>query len=163
MGAVQPAGDDGGDEELRAVAARNQPSFSQVYNNKEKKRKGSFDLRVLTSVGHGELTRLGVLEGEVLVGELLAVDGLTTGTLQNQGILAPATLIEWPGQALCGKTHVALGEVTTLEHELGDHTVETRAGVTEAILTSAKLTEVAGSLGNDLVEELEDDTARRGA
>ena len=67
----------------------------------------------------------------------------------------------WPGQVLCGRTHVALGEVTTLEHELGDHTVETRAGVTEAILASAKLTEVASSLGNDIIEELEGDTARR--
>ena len=54
-----------------------------------------------------------------------------------------------------------VGEVTTLEHELGDHTVETRAGVTEAILASAKLTEVASSLGNDIVEELEGDTAGR--
>ena len=60
-----------------------------------------------------------------------------------------------------GGTHVVVGEVTTLEHELGDHTVEARAGVTEAILASAKLTEVASSLGNGLVEELEGDTARR--
>ena len=65
-----------------------------------------------------------------------------------------------PGPVYEG-THVALGEVTTLEHELGDHTVETRAGVTEAILASAKLTEIASSLGNDIIEELEGDTARR--
>ena len=42
-------GDDGGDEELRAVG-------------------------VLSSVGHGQLALLGVLELEVLVGELVAVD-----------------------------------------------------------------------------------------
>lgn len=65
-----------------------------------------------------------------------------------------------PGPVYEG-THVVVGEVTTLEHELGDHTVEARAGVTEAILASAKLTEVASSLGNDIIEELEGDTARR--
>lgn len=61
------------------------PPKSSIYN----KGKGAFDLRVLTSVGHGELTRLGVLEGEVLVLELLAIDGLTTSALQNNEILAP--------------------------------------------------------------------------
>jgi hypothetical protein len=39
------------------------------------------DLRVGTSVGHGEDERLGVLLGEVLIGELLTVDRLATGTL----------------------------------------------------------------------------------
>jgi hypothetical protein len=53
---VQPAGDNSGDEELRAVG-------------------------VGAGVGHGEKTRLGVLQLEVLVLELLAVDGLATGTV----------------------------------------------------------------------------------
>lgn len=39
------------------------------------------NLRVGASVSHGEDTRLGVLELEVLIGELLAVDGTTTGAL----------------------------------------------------------------------------------
>jgi hypothetical protein len=38
-------------------------------------------LRVLAGVGHGEETGAGVLELEVLVGKLLAVDGLATGAL----------------------------------------------------------------------------------
>ena len=38
-------------------------------------------LRVGASVSHGEETRLGVLEGEVLIGEFLTVDGLAAGTL----------------------------------------------------------------------------------
>lgn len=38
-------------------------------------------VRVGASVGHGEQTRLGVLQLEVLIGELLAVDGLATSTL----------------------------------------------------------------------------------
>ena len=38
-------------------------------------------LRVGTSVGHGEKSRFGVLTGEVLVSELLTVDGLATSAL----------------------------------------------------------------------------------
>jgi hypothetical protein len=49
LGRVFLRGDDGGDKELRAVG-------------------------VLASVGHGQETLLGVLELEVLIGELLAVD-----------------------------------------------------------------------------------------
>lgn len=56
-------------------------------------------------------------------------------------------------------TDVAAGEVATLEHELRDDTVEGRALVTEAVLASAELTEVAGGLGDNVVVELEDDTA----
>ena len=36
---------------------------------------------VRTSVGHGEKTRALVADLEVLIGKLLTVDGLTTGTL----------------------------------------------------------------------------------
>jgi hypothetical protein len=59
--AVEPRGDDGGDEELRAVG-------------------------VGAGVGHGEQERLVVAELEVLVGELLAVDGLATSALQNRPV-----------------------------------------------------------------------------
>lgn len=40
--------------------------------------------------------------------------------------------------------------VTTLEHEVGDDTVEARAGVAEALLASAESTEVGGGLGDDV-------------
>ena len=56
-------------------------------------------------------------------------------------------------------THVATGEVTTLEHELGDNTVERRALVAEALLTGAESTEVLGSLGDFVIEEVEVDAA----
>jgi hypothetical protein len=109
VAAIEPGGDDGGDEELRAVG-------------------------VGTSVGHGEETGASVLQGEVLIGELLAVDGLATSA-------------------------VATGEVTTLKHEVGDDAVEGGAGIAEAVLASAELAEVAGGLGNDVIVEVEDDTA----
>ena len=53
-----------------------------------------------------------------------------------------------------------LGKVTTLEHELGDHTVEARARVAEALGLGAELTEVAGSLGDLFLVEVEVDTFR---
>jgi len=115
--AVEPGGDDSGDEELGAVG-------------------------VGTGVGHGKKTGLGVVELEVLISELVAVDGLATSA-------------------------VAAGEVTTLEHELGDHTVESAALVAEGLartadtlLTSAEAAEVLGSLGHNIVEKRENNAAR---
>jgi hypothetical protein len=104
---IEPRGDDGGDEELRAVG-------------------------VGASVSHGQQTRLGVLPLDLLIAELLAVDGLATSA-------------------------VATGEVTTLKHEVGDDSVEGRASVAEALLTSAESAEVLGSLGDYIIEEVEGD------
>jgi UDP-3-O-[3-hydroxymyristoyl] glucosamine N-acyltransferase len=52
-----------------------------------------------TRVGHREEERSVVLELEVLIGEFLAVNGFTTSSVE-------------------------IGEVTTLDHKLLDHTVE---------------------------------------
>jgi len=111
--AIEPRGDDGGDEELGSVGVR-------------------------SSVGHREKSGLGVLELEVLVSELLTVDGLSSGT-------------------------VTLGEVTSLEHEFRDNSVEGRSSVSETVLSSAELTEVTSGLGDNIVVKLEDDTAHRGS
>lgn len=108
--AVEPRGDNGGDEELGTVG-------------------------VGTGVGHGKQTGAVVLQLEVLISELLAIDGLATSA-------------------------VATGEVTTLEHEFRDDSVERRTGITEALLASAESTEVLGSLGNNVGEEVELDAAR---
>lgn len=82
MLAVEPVGLDGAEEELRAVG-------------------------VWAGVGHGENAWASVLEREVLVGELFAVDRLAAGT-------------------------VTLGEVTALAHEVCDHSVERGSGKAEA-------------------------------
>jgi hypothetical protein len=70
------------------------------------------DLRVFACVGHAEKTLASVLELEVLIGELLAVDGLAASS-------------------------ITLGEVTTLDHELLDDTVEGRALIAVALLASS--------------------------
>lgn len=54
-------------------------------------------------------------------------------------------------------THVATGEVTTLEHELGDDTVEGRALVSFLHWVFAELSEVLSGPGDILGEEVEVD------
>jgi len=94
-----------------------------------------------SGVSHGEDTGASVPQVEVLVLELLAVDALTSGA-------------------------VAAGEVTTLEHELGDDAVEAGALVVEglaalssALLAGAESAEVLSGLGDLVGEELHDDPA----
>ena len=57
----------------------------------------------------------------------------------------------------CVVLTVTAGEVTTLEHEVGDDTVEGRALVAETVFTSGELTEVLRGPRDNIVEELEDD------
>ena len=100
---------------------------------------------------------------EVLIGELLTVDGLATGALFNRNGLAIVsswkTIAKRKGNWIA---YVATGEVTTLEHELGDDTVELGALVTLDLGLGAELSEVLGSLGNNVVVELEVNTALGG-
>lgn len=60
------------------------------------------------------------------------------------------------------KTHVVAGEVTTLEHELGDDTVEAGALVALTLGELAELTEVLGGLGDISLVEVEVDAANLG-
>jgi len=101
--AVQMRGRDGGDEELGAVGVR-------------------------ASVGHGHETGTTMLEGEILISELLAVDGLATGA-------------------------VTAGEITTLQHEVLDDTMEGGALVAESWLTGGELEEIVHGLGGLLAVE----------
>ena len=59
-------------------------------------------------------------------------------------------------------TYVATGEVTALKHEVRDDAVERGALVAEALLAGAESTEVLGGLGDDVIKEVEVDTARLG-
>lgn len=99
---------------------------------------------------------------EVLVGELLTVDGLATSALQRMSADYLFAILHFSPSCVCTETDctdVATGEVTTLKHELRDNTVEGRALVAEALLASAQSTEVLGGLGNDAVVKLEVDAA----
>jgi hypothetical protein len=105
-------------------------------------------VRVGSSIGHGQEEGLLVPQLEVLVGKLLAIDGLATGAL---GSVSYSVVCRDQG------TYVAAGEVTTLEHEVGDHAMELGAGIAKALLAGAERAEVLCGLGYDIVEKLEVD------
>lgn len=91
-------------------------------------------------------------ELEVFVWELLTPDGTTTSTLRKLS----AHLNLYNIQLTI--SYVAASEVTTLKHELRNHTVELAALVVFALgSTLADGSEVFRSLGNDIVEESEVD------
>eukprot|EP00216_Chloropicon_sp_CCMP2111_P006921 CAMPEP_0198234150 /NCGR_PEP_ID=MMETSP1446-20131203/234_1 /TAXON_ID=1461542 ORGANISM="Unidentified sp, Strain CCMP2111" /NCGR_SAMPLE_ID=MMETSP1446 /ASSEMBLY_ACC=CAM_ASM_001112 /LENGTH=244 /DNA_ID=CAMNT_0043914881 /DNA_START=67 /DNA_END=798 /DNA_ORIENTATION=+ len=111
VGAVEPGGLGSADEELASVG-------------------------VLSGVGHGQDARASVLQLEVLVLELHAVDGLATGAVVG-------------------------GEVTSLAHEARDDAVERGpleveglAALAGALLAGAQAAEVLDGLGNDIGAEL---------
>jgi len=106
---VQPRGLDSADEELRPIG-------------------------VGSSVSHGEDAGAGVLQDEVLIGKLLAIDGLATSS-------------------------IVVGEVSTLTHEVGDDTVEGGVLEADALLPGAQGTEVLSSLGHNIGTKLHDDPA----
>jgi hypothetical protein len=72
---VKPGGHDRGDKELGPVAKASQLSSPAEHAE------GCESLRVGTGVGHGQKEGLVVLHLEVLVGKLLAIDGLATRAL----------------------------------------------------------------------------------
>ena len=105
---IQPGGDDSGDEELGTVG-------------------------VWSSIGHGQKSWLSVSQLEVLIGELLTIDGLATSA-------------------------VATSEITTLKHELWDDAVERGALVSEPMFfLVAQGTEVLDGTWDLLIEEVEVD------
>jgi hypothetical protein len=75
-----------------------------------------------------------MLDAEVLVRELLAVDG-------------------FPASA------VALGEISALDHESRDDTVEAGACIAEAVLAGGELVEVSGCLWDLVSVETHDNAA----
>ncbi len=91
-----------------------------------------------------------MLQFEVLIGELLAVDGLPTGALDSS--------VWYDIKDVDRDSYIATSEVTTLQHELGNDTVELRSRVAKALLSGAKSTEILGGLRNNIVVEVEVDT-----
>ena len=91
---------------------------------------------VLSGIGHRQEERLVMFPAKVLVLKLLPVNRF------------PACSI-------------MASEIATLEHKLWDYSMKAGASIAEPILTGAKFTEVASGFGNDIVVELEYDTARR--
>jgi len=97
---------------------------------------------VLASVGHGEDTGASVFQSKVLIVELSTIDGLAASAIE-------------------------VGEITALDHEILDDAMEDSAlemqrlaGIaTFALLASAQATEVLGSLGGLVREQLHGDTA----
>ncbi len=125
------AGDDLSEDDVAAVQVRSVGGADEELRA----------VGVGASVGHGQAARAEVLSGtaaERLVCEFLTVDGLAAGS-------------------------IAASEVTTLTHEAGDNSVE--RGVLEGqelaaaggdtLLTGAEASEVLGSLRDNILEELE--------
>jgi hypothetical protein len=54
-----------------------------------------------------------------------------------------------------------VGEITSLAHKAGDHTVKTGSLESKTGFTSAELTKVFRSLGDNISTEFHDDAARR--
>jgi len=114
--AVQPRSLDRGDEELGTIG-------------------------VGAGIRHGQNVRAGVLELEVFVGELGAVDRLSSAT-------------------------VSISEVSSLKHEVGDDAVESGSLVVQrlalladTLLAGAQGAEVFNGLGHDVSVEAHDDAA----
>jgi|SRR5690242_11783256 len=59
----------------------------------------------------------------------------------------------------CSFTHVAFREITALDHEVLDNTMEGRALIAEALLAGSEGTEVLSGLGDGLAVEANGDTA----
>jgi len=103
MLSVQPGGLGRTDEELRSVG-------------------------VGPGIGHGENSSAGMGQLEVLIGEFLTINGLSSSS-------------------------IAPSEVTTLTHEFWNYSVETASLVSEAFFPSAQCTEVFSRLWNNIGTE----------
>lgn len=115
------------------------------------------NLRIWSGVGHGQQTGLVVLQLEVLVCELLAIDGLAASTLYRSCQLCVFIFC-----CLFRGTDIAASEVTTLQHELRDDSVKLAALVAKALLAGAESAEVLSSFWDYIVVEVEVDPASLG-
>lgn len=87
---------------------------------------------------------------EVLILKLLAVDRLAARALKER--IEISRKLEFRRDPA---TDIAACKVTTLGHEPGNHTVESRAGIAEALFACCESAEVGCGLGDDVVIEFE--------
>lgn len=91
---------------------------------------------VFARVGHAEKPLLAVLELEVLIREFVAVDGLPARACQNcQCVVRLAPILR-------SRRAIAPCEVSALNHEVFNDTVEGRAFISEVFLARSQSTEV---------------------
>ena len=94
-----------------------------------------------TSIGHGQQERHVVLVLEVLVSKLLAVDALAWqgGTSRTTGSS------DGRSRATRTSSSVVVGEVTALQHEVGDHAMEAAARQKDSRVTGGNNTAESGT------------------
>jgi hypothetical protein len=144
--AIEPRSHHGGDEELGAIA--------EVELERFHTRNRVHHVRIGAGIGHRQHERLLVLQLEVLIGELLAEDGATSGAL---GILVSFwTTTE---SIVACVSYIVTGKVSSLKHELRNDTMEGAARVATDRVALGELPEVLRSLGDNIVEELELDAS----
>ena len=97
---------------------------------------------VLTSIRHAHETLLGVLELEVLIFELVSIDYCASIHVLVAFFLRILTGFATSTIALC--------EITTLNHESLNDTVESRALISESFLSRGQSTKVLSSLWDGL-------------
>ena len=97
---------------------------------------------VLSCVCHGEETLLRVLELEVLVWELGAINYSSSAQTQRP--------ISFGIHTRLSTSSITLGEITSLDHEILNDTVERRPFISKVLLSSRQRSEVLNSLGHSL-------------
>lgn len=125
MFAVQPGGLHSADKELRTVG-------------------------VWSSIGHGHNTGASVLQGKVLILELVAVDRLAASAIVV-GKVSALKLKRWKKIVLANG---AIFLITQSYHEIWNHAMKGGALITESLLASAKSADVLSGLGNNIVTKL---------
>lgn len=117
------------------------------------------NLRVWSSIGHRQEERTVVLQLEVLVWEFFTIDRFTASTLctisvSQFGILSFNIIVL---KENFGFTDITTSEVTTLQHELRDDTMELALLKTKSLFSSAKSSEIFGSSWDYIIVEVEID------
>ena len=78
-----------------------------------------------SGIGHTQNSGTGVSELEIFIFEFVSIDGFSTGSIM-------------------------IGKISSLTHKIGDHTMKSRASITETFFAGAKSTEIFSSLGNHI-------------